>query len=194
MSMKIYTKTGDEGETGLFGGPRVGKDSPRIEAYGTVDELNAILGQARTEALSSGNAACDVAQILKRVQDELFVLGADLASPVSSKHETPRITPSMVSRLEIEIDALDATLDPLKDFILPGGTASAALLHFARTVCRRAERRTVALARRGRRERGRSVLPQSAERSPVCHGAVSQRSSWTSRREVAKARVSAALS
>ncbi|MDA7979585.1 MAG: cob(I)yrinic acid a,c-diamide adenosyltransferase [Pirellulales bacterium] len=145
--MKIYTKTGDEGETGLFGGPRVGKDSTRIEAYGTVDELNAILGLARTEELPLENAVCDTAQILKRIQDELFVLGGDLASPAPSKYEVPRITSSMVNQLEVEIDAVEAALKPLKDFILPGGTRAAALLHLGRTICRRAERRSVALAR-----------------------------------------------
>lgn len=145
--MHIYTKTGDGGETGLFGGPRLGKDAARIEAYGTVDELNAVLGVARGEELPAANAVCDPAAVLKRLQDELFTLGADLASPAPTKYEVPRITPAMTQRLEQEIDAMEAALAPLREFILPGGTKAAAQVHFARTVCRRAERRTVALAR-----------------------------------------------
>ncbi len=145
--MKIYTKTGDDGETGLFGGPRVGKDAARIEAYGSVDELNALLGVVRTEVFSSEQDTFSPAAVLKRIQDELFTLGADLASPQPSKYEVPRIAEAMTAQLEHEIDVMETSLPPLKEFILPGGTRSAATLHFARTVCRRAERRTVALAR-----------------------------------------------
>ena len=140
--MKIYTKTGDSGETGVFAGPRVSKDSPRIEAYGTVDELNSMLGLARCEALP---AECE--EILLRVQDELFVLGSELACPDPSSHSIATIDGAHVKELERDIDAQQALIKPLRQFILPGGTRAAALLHVARTVCRRAERRTVALAR-----------------------------------------------
>ena len=145
--MKIYTKTGDDGETGLFGGPRVAKDTARIEAYGTVDELNALLGVVRAKELPVANEVCDPAAVLKRLQDELFTLGADLATPNTAKPSVPRITAAMTVRLESEIDAMESTLEPLREFILPGGTKAAAALHFARTVCRRAERHTVSLAR-----------------------------------------------
>jgi cob(I)alamin adenosyltransferase len=138
--LKIYTKTGDSGETGLFGGPRVRKDSPRIEAYGTVDELNAMLGVARAEPL-----APDIDHLLARVQSELFEVGAELATPDPQRHGTSLVGPRQISALEAAIDHFEATLAPLKQFILPGGTRGAAALHVARTVCRRAERRLVAL-------------------------------------------------
>jgi len=139
--MKIYTKTGDSGETGVFAGPRVSKDSPRIEAYGTVDELNSMLGLARCEALPP---ECDAT--LLRVQDELFVLGSELACPDPSSHSIATIGAAHVEQLEHDIDAQQALVKPLRQFILPGGTPAAALLHVARTVCRRAERRAVTLA------------------------------------------------
>lgn len=139
--MKIYTKTGDGGETGLFGGPRVAKDSPRIEAYGTVDELNAVIGAARAAGVSS---AFDSA--LARVQNELFDLGSGLAAPHPEKFNLPHVSEAHIAALEQEIDAWEATLAPLTQFILPGGTAAAAQLHVARTICRRAERRVVTLA------------------------------------------------
>jgi cob(I)alamin adenosyltransferase len=139
--MKIYTKTGDTGDTGLFGGPRVRKDSPRIEAYGTVDELNAVLGLARADVAA---AALDAK--LSRVQCELFDLGAELATPDPASHGVRGITAGHIARLESEIDSLEQTLPKLKQFILPGGTALAARLHLARTVCRRAERRLITLA------------------------------------------------
>jgi cob(I)alamin adenosyltransferase len=133
--VKIYTKTGDDGETGLFGGPRVPKNSPRIEAYGTVDELNAVLGVARCAPLPPAIDAT-----VARMQHELFHLGAELATPDPTKSSTAVIGAPQIERLEAEIDAHEATLEPLKQFILPGGSPAAAQLHLARTVCRRAER------------------------------------------------------
>ena len=135
--MKIYTKTGDAGETGLFGGPRVRKDHARIEAFGTVDELNSHLGMIRTLP-----AATAFDPLLRRVQCELFDLGAQLATPAAGSE---RITAAHVAALEAEIDAHEATLAPLTCFILPTGTPLAAAVHVARTVCRRAERRIVTL-------------------------------------------------
>ncbi|HVU87437.1 MAG TPA: cob(I)yrinic acid a,c-diamide adenosyltransferase [Pirellulales bacterium] len=139
--MKIYTKTGDTGETGLFGGPRVPKDAPRIEAYGTVDELNAVLGLARAEALPS-----DIDLLVARIQNELFDLGAELATPDPQAKSMAMLNAGSIAALEQAIDRHEAQLAPLRQFILPGGTRAAALLHLARTVCRRAERRLVTLA------------------------------------------------
>lgn len=136
--MKIYTKTGDAGETGLFGGPRVRKDDARIEAFGTVDELNSELGIVRTHA-----PAATFDPLLRRIQNELFDLGAQLATPGPA---VERITAAHVGALEIEIDRHEEELEPLKNFILPAGTPLAAAIHVARTVCRRAERRVVTLA------------------------------------------------
>jgi cob(I)alamin adenosyltransferase len=136
--MKIYTKTGDAGETGLFGGPRVRKDHARIEAFGTVDELNSHLGIVRTHASASG-----FDPLLRRVQCELFDMGAQLATPDPAGE---RITAAHVEALEQEIDRCEEGLEPLKCFILPTGTPLAAAIHVARTVCRRAERRVVTLA------------------------------------------------
>lgn len=141
--MKIYTRTGDKGETGLFGGERVSKASRRIEAYGTVDELNSVLGIVR-----SMNPPKEIDAILETIQGDLFTLGADLATPFESDSSVPRVQPSDVQRIERQIDAIDPKLQPLKHFILPGGTNVAAMLHFARTVCRRAERRVVKLAKK----------------------------------------------
>ncbi|MSR27404.1 MAG: cob(I)yrinic acid a,c-diamide adenosyltransferase [Planctomycetaceae bacterium] len=135
--MKIYTKTGDAGETGLFGGPRVRKDHLRIEAFGTVDELNSHLGLVRT---LPGSGASD--EFLRRIQSDLFELGAQLASPGDA---TERITAAHVETLEEAIDRHDAVLPALSSFILPTGTPLAAAMHVARTVCRRAERRVVKL-------------------------------------------------
>ena len=140
--MKIYTKTGDKGETGLMGGKRLGKDSLRIAAYGDVDELNAILGICR--AL---NREPHIETMLHHLQRELFELGADLSTPHSEKHQVPRVREDQVQQLERWIDEIDAQLKPLKNFILPGGGLTAAHLHLARTVCRRTERLIVALAR-----------------------------------------------
>lgn len=138
--MKIYTRTGDDGTTGQFAGPRVGKDAARIEAFGTVDELNSFLGLARSEGLP---AAIDV--LLERVQRQLFELGAELSCPEPHKHGLCKLGQADVAALEQAIDAFDGPLPPLKAFVLPGGTRSAAALHVARAVCRRAERRLVAL-------------------------------------------------
>lgn len=146
--MKIYTKTGDAGTTGLFGGPRVPKSDPRIDAYGTVDELNAVLGEIRAELARSnaGSAGERLSQLLERLQHELFVLGADLATPVESSASVSRVGDEHISRLEHDIDAFISDLPELKNFILPGGSVAAARLHVARTVCRRAERLTVTAA------------------------------------------------
>jgi len=139
--MKIYTKTGDDGETGLFGGPRVRKNSPRIEAYGTVDELNAVVGLVRAQG-----APADLDELLAKIQNELFDLGAQLATPDPAKFGIAGATDAHVVGLEGAIDRFEAELESLKQFILPGGTAAAAALHLARTVCRRAERCVVTLA------------------------------------------------
>ncbi len=138
--MKIYTKTGDDGRTGLLGPGRVGKDSPRIEAYGTVDELNAVVGVARTAGL---DPAADAE--LARVQDDLFAIGAALADPDPTGKFHNAIQPDRAHRLEAAIDAMETELVPLTQFILPGGSAGAAHVHLARTVCRRAERLVVNL-------------------------------------------------
>lgn len=141
--MKIYTKTGDMGSTGLFGGPRVSKDDDRIEAYGTVDELNAALGVVRATALPA-----DIDEQLSRIQSELFSIGAELATPDPDAHRMRIIGPAHVAWLEQGIDGHEATLPPLKNFILPAGGEAAARLHLARAICRRAERRVVTLVRR----------------------------------------------
>ena len=132
---KIYTRTGDDGTTGLGDGTRVPKDDPRVEAYGTVDELNSCIGVLLAEPLPQGIVDC-----LNRVQHELLDLGGELCIPGHIA-----ITPEHVTRLEQELDAFNADLPPLKEFILPGGSRAAAACHVARTVCRRAERRTYTL-------------------------------------------------
>lgn len=140
----IYTRTGDKGDTALGSGARVAKDALRIEAYGTVDEANAVVGLARLEAPPALDA------ILARCQNDLFDLGADLCVPDTGEPMsfTPlRMTEAQVTRLEQEIDALNADLAPLNSFVLPAGSATASHLHLARTVVRRAERRMVTLAR-----------------------------------------------
>lgn len=139
---KIYTRGGDAGETSLGDGARVRKDSLRVEAYGTVDEANAIIGLARLHTENIDD------EILDRVQNDLFDLGADLCRPEDGKKGAGglRVSAGQVARLEGEIDRLNADLAPLESFVLPGGTAAAAFLHQARTVARRAERLTVALA------------------------------------------------
>ncbi len=143
--MKIYTRRGDAGETDLFGGPRVGKDDLRVEAYGAVDELNATLGTCRAET-----AQDDVRALLEDVQSRLFDLGGALATPSAAHREksgVPEPQPEDVEKLEGQIDAFESELAPLERFILPGGCRAAAAFHVARTVCRRAERRVVSLAR-----------------------------------------------
>ena len=143
--MKIYTKTGDKGETGLFDGTRVPKDAARVDAYGAVDELNAVLGGAIAFLEDD-----EIAGVLQQVQCDLFAVGARLADPRlgrEGKSEKDRFEADRVTRLEEIIDRFEAGLPPLRQFILPGGSRGGALLHLARTVCRRAERRIVALAR-----------------------------------------------
>lgn len=143
--MKIYTKTGDKGETSLFGGERVSKDELRIEAYGTVDELNSVIGAAR-----AFNGDGEIDEILGEIQDRLFVLGADLATPSDARNTTvPRISGKDIASVEKKIDEIETRLAPLKSFVLPGGSKPAALLHHARTICRRAERRVVSLRKKG---------------------------------------------
>ncbi|MBM3998393.1 MAG: cob(I)yrinic acid a,c-diamide adenosyltransferase [Planctomycetes bacterium] len=138
--MKIYTRTGDDGETGLLGGPRVAKDHERIAAYGDVDELNAAIGVARSESPHES-----MADQLETIQHELFALGAELASPDPQAMGTRWFDDARVARLELAIDAWEQRLPPLTRFILPGGTRIAAALHVARCVCRRAERQLVRL-------------------------------------------------
>ena len=143
---RIYTKTGDAGTTALGNGERVPKTSPRIAAYGTVDETNAMIGMVRLH-LGTGNP--DVDAMMARIQNDLFDLGADLCVPDRGEklpYEPLRISDAQVSRLEAEIDAMNEALTPLKSFVLPGGTPGAAALHVARTVSRRAERLMVELA------------------------------------------------
>ena len=143
--MKIYTRTGDSGETGLFGGGRVAKTHPRVEAYGDVDELNATIGLARAIEVMQR-----VDEVLVPIQRDLFAIGALLATPDRDKMkkqlEKASIDERRITEMERSIDAGDAELEPLKSFIVPGGTPKAAALHVARTVCRRAERRVIALA------------------------------------------------
>lgn len=142
--MKIYTRTGDAGQTSLRWGTRISKDALRVEAYGTVDEANAFIGLALAQ-LAPGTAE-SLRVSLTRIQRELFDVGADLAVPPDKeKGEQPKTLPAFVESLEKEIDAMEAELDPLRTFILPGGTPAAAALHAARTVARRAERRVVTL-------------------------------------------------
>ena len=142
--MRIYTKTGDTGETGLFGGGRVSKSDVRVEAYGAVDELNAVLGVALATIRDS-----DVADLLRAVQPDLFVIGAHLATPAAARGRRPALPPlpeQRVAEFEQRIDAAEDELSPLDAFVMPGGSPGGAALHHARTVCRRAERAIVALA------------------------------------------------
>ena len=144
--MKIYTRTGDSGDTGLFGGGRVAKDDLRVEAYGDVDELNAVLGMAR-----AAERMPRIDEVLVPVQRDLFAIGALLATPDRDKMaqhlEKARIDETRVAELEQAIDDAESELEPLRAFIVPGGTQKAAALHVARTVCRRAERHVVTLQR-----------------------------------------------
>jgi cob(I)alamin adenosyltransferase len=141
--VKIYTKTGDAGETSLFDQTRVSKADSRVDAYGEVDELNACLGAARAAGVDA-----DIASVLDTMQKQLFALGARLADPsskIAGRVTKAAITPADVEALEQTIDRLEGELPPLRKFILPGGSPAGAQLHVARTVCRRAERRVVAL-------------------------------------------------
>ena len=139
--MKGYTRTGDRGETGLYSGTRVGKENPRVEAYGAVDELNSQIGLARAVVKDAKTR-----KILKGVQEDLFTLGGDLASELVSAN-VPRINKSHVEDLEKTIDSIHDELKPLRRFVLPTGSVGAAHLHVARAVCRRAERRIASLAK-----------------------------------------------
>jgi cob(I)alamin adenosyltransferase len=148
--MKIYTRTGDSGETGLFGGQRVPKDDVRVAAYGDVDELNSLLGVAVAHLEAEGHA--EVASGLRAVQSDLFTVGANLATPAPEDGGRenpwiPALPEGRIEELERWIDRAEEGLEPLKAFILPGGSVSAAYLHLGRTVCRRAERKVVTLAR-----------------------------------------------
>ena len=141
--MKIYTKTGDKGETSLFGGERVWKDNLRIECYGTVDELNAVLGLVLTEIKNT-----EIIDVLNKIQNDLFILGSDLATPKKesgNQPKVPRVSFKHSETLEKQIDFFDSRLPELRNFILPGGSKGASMLHLARTVCRRAERLVVNL-------------------------------------------------
>lgn len=142
----IYTKTGDTGDTSLFGGGRVGKEDERVEAYGQVDELNSVLGVARAEGLGEMDA------LAGDLMNQLFTIGAVLATPAGSKAAAaiPKVNPDWATAMERAIDAFDREIPPLSTFILPGGTKAAAALHHARTVCRRTERRVVPLLRAGK--------------------------------------------
>jgi cob(I)alamin adenosyltransferase len=141
--MKIYTKTGDKGETGLFGGERVSKDNKRICAYGTIDELNSFIGLAITEVNS-----IEIKNILIDIQNKLFVVGSDLATPENEKNKKlniQRTSKDFITKAENDIDSISDKLEPLRNFILPGGSKGSAILHICRTVTRRAEREIVEL-------------------------------------------------
>ena len=156
---KIYTRTGDTGDTGLIGGKRVRKDSPRIGACGTIDELNSVIGLARAfNAEGKKSAAIKIDKILARIQNDLFNLGAELATvPGNLRRTTPLIEKKHITALERLMDDLNADLKPLRKFILPNGCKTGAALHLARAVCRRAERFCVRLARD--EEMGELVVP-----------------------------------
>ena len=145
--MKIYTKTGDDGTTGLLGGSRVRKSDPRIDCYGTVDELNAAVDVA-VVAVEADASAAGLVGPLREVQADLFTVGSHLATPDESPYKAnlPPLDETMVTRLEMQIDAGEAGLPPLRNFVLPGGTEASARLHLARTICRRAERLLVDFA------------------------------------------------
>jgi cob(I)alamin adenosyltransferase len=149
--MNLYTRRGDDGSTGLFGGERVGKDHPRVEAYGTLDELNAAIGLAIAACEGARPLHSRLVAILIDIQSRLFDLGADLATPADSAHrgKIAPVTQEHVNELEAWIDEIDSANEPMTGFVLPGGTEMAARLHLARTICRRAERRIVVLAHSG---------------------------------------------
>ena len=166
--MKIYTRTGDDGETALFDGRRVSKADLRVDAYGEIDELNAALGVALAAGVDP-----DVAAMLEQIQRDLFAVGGTLADPahrVAERVQKMAVGQADVSRLEQWIDELEASLPPLRRFILPGGSPPGAALHLARTICRRAERRIV-VARRRRGRPGPARLRQPSVRLPVRRGA-----------------------
>lgn len=144
---RIYTKSGDQGETGLGDGSRVAKDHPRVAAYGSVDETNSVLGLLLA---SCPELPAEIGELLRRVQNDLFDVGADLCYPAPAEEtvgQRLRIQPAQVAYLETAIDRLNDPLEPLRSFVLPGGTSASAWCHLARTVCRRAEREVVTLGR-----------------------------------------------
>ena len=153
--MKIYTRTGDKGETGLIGGKRVSKDNSRIFAYGSVDELNSHIGLAISLlSLKDKVLFRDIINLLTRVQNDLFIIGSDLADPRSlsetqtqNQHKTPRVTKNMISHLEVTIDKFEMQLTPIAFFILPGGSIESSSLHISRSIARRAEIATIALSK-----------------------------------------------
>lgn len=153
--MKIYTRTGDKGETGLIGGKRVSKDNSRIIAYGSVDELNSHIGLAISLlSLKDKVLFRDVINLLTRVQNDLFIIGSDLADPRSlsetqtqNQHKTPRVTKNMISHLEVTIDKFEMQLTPIAFFILPGGSIESSSLHISRSIARRAEIATISLSK-----------------------------------------------
>ena len=147
--MKLYTRSGDDGSTGLFGGDRVSKDHPRVEAYGTIDELNASIGLVASSCDAENQCTAHFLVIFESLQSRLFDIGADLATPEGSRHEAKvaRIEQSHIDEAEAWIDEIDSANEPMKSFVLPGGCELAARLHVARTVCRRAERKLVNLGR-----------------------------------------------
>ena len=190
--MKLYTRTGDDGTTGLFSGARVSKDHPRIEAYGTVDELNAVLGMVRSACDPAHAFEARLAAIVTCIQSRLFDIGADLATPEGAKQQSKihRIDNADVAEAEAWIDEVDAANPPLRTFVMPAGTELAARLHLARTVCRRAERTIIslgsiepvgdpllrymnrlsdlffAMARRANHERGQADVPWTPKSVP----------------------------
>lgn len=146
---RIYTRTGDDGTTGLATGARVRKDDPAVEAYGTVDETSAALGLAVLAAPGAGATGAELRPLLQRIQNDLFDLGADLATPISPGEQPGkalRIVATQTESLEREIDRFNERLSPLTSFVLPGGSSLGAALHLARTICRRAERLAVTLS------------------------------------------------
>lgn len=149
--MKIYTKTGDQGKTGLIGGTRVWKNSPRIEAYGTVDELNSVLGIIQgliVEGEIPPEAKTKLTSLVAKIQNDLFTVGTQLAQSSASPKDLPTVTVKEVRELEEVIDELEKELPPLRQFILPGGHTLSGMIHLARSVCRRAERRSVELLKK----------------------------------------------
>jgi cob(I)alamin adenosyltransferase len=178
--MKIYTKTGDDGTTGSFAGPRVWKDDVRVEAFGTVDELNASLGWVRQEVADHH----DLDELLARVQHELFAIGAELATPEPAKHGTQMIGKEQIEVLERAIDTWDAQLPPLKQFILPGGSRAAAALHVARSICRRAERRVVTLLRTPASSVSFSAVIYLNRLSDLLFVAARAANHWSGRRDI----------
>lgn len=153
--MRIYTRTGDRGETGLIGGSRVTKADQRIVAYGSIDELNSSIGIALASLASKAGIFSDIINVLTRLQNDLFILGSDLADPdyPSDRHETPRVDKNMALELEPVIDGFEKELEPISFFILPGGSIESSLLHQSRAVARRAETAAVALSK------GQSINP-----------------------------------